>query len=257
MSLIASLALAAASTGPVLPHCSWDRPGVNPFTGDVVAAVDRYKDIPEPVRARLKKRMQERSYDEFVSIKRDAITGKAQYSSDIRDMHFGSGSVCKTVSRSKWTDKTEERGLVYCEESHCILVPTVCRNVSRITRLESRQPVAAQARDTQMASATSEEVPETELITEAPAAGVPALRVSEQAAPSFNALAMMGSGGLPIISGTPQGPGFPGTGLVPPGPPSIEVPPTPAVPEPSSWAMMLLGVLGLMAARRWAVRSGQ
>jgi len=28
----------------------------------------------------------------------------------------------------------QERGLVYCDSGQCILVPTVCRNVSRITR---------------------------------------------------------------------------------------------------------------------------
>ena len=41
MSLIATLALAAS--GLTLPHCSWDRPGVNPFMGDVVLAVDGAK----------------------------------------------------------------------------------------------------------------------------------------------------------------------------------------------------------------------
>jgi hypothetical protein len=25
-------------------------------------------------------------------------------------------------------------GLVYCEQEHCLIVPTVCRNVSRVTR---------------------------------------------------------------------------------------------------------------------------
>ena len=37
MSIIATLAL-AVSAGSTLPACSWDRPGVNPFMGDVVAA---------------------------------------------------------------------------------------------------------------------------------------------------------------------------------------------------------------------------
>jgi hypothetical protein len=51
MSLIATLAL-AVSAGSALPECSWDRPGVNPFMGDVVAAVDRYQDIPAAPRER-------------------------------------------------------------------------------------------------------------------------------------------------------------------------------------------------------------
>ncbi len=114
--------------------CSWDRPGHNPFMGNVVAAIDRYSDIPTDVRVRLKQRMQARQYDEIVDIRRDSIHGKADYQPTIRDMHFGLDRVCAQVSRTGWTPQMHERGLVYCESGHCILVPTVCRNVSRIER---------------------------------------------------------------------------------------------------------------------------
>ncbi|MDM4767043.1 MHFG family PEP-CTERM protein [Pelomonas sp. SE-A7] len=138
MFLIGKLLLAVSAstaTPAALPQCSWDRPGVNPFMGDVVAAVDRYKDIPADIRDKLKQRMEVRAFDEMVDIRRDSIEGKGRYLPEIRDMHFGKGGVCKTVSRNKWTAQTLERGLVYCEEGYCVLVPTVCRNVSRITRL--------------------------------------------------------------------------------------------------------------------------
>jgi hypothetical protein len=131
---LAALLTASAAFPATLPTCSWNQPGHNPFVGDVVAAVDRYQDIPAPVRARLKARMASRSYDEIVDIRRDAIVGKARYRPEIRDMHFGSGQVCGTVNRVQWHNDAQERGLVYCEAGHCILVPTVCRNVSRITR---------------------------------------------------------------------------------------------------------------------------
>ena len=64
---------------PTVLHdaCSWNRPGVDPFMGDVVAAVDRYRDIPADVRARLKTRMAKRQYDDLVSIRRDSIDGRA------------------------------------------------------------------------------------------------------------------------------------------------------------------------------------
>ena len=130
----------AAQAGPALAHCSWDRPGLRPFMGDVAAAVDRYTDIPYEVRARLKARMAERDFDEFVTIERDAIVGRRQYEAGIREMHFGDGRVCNVVTRSKWSAQMRERGLVYCEQDHCILVPTVCRNVSRITRLAVAAP---------------------------------------------------------------------------------------------------------------------
>jgi hypothetical protein len=151
MSLLLATALLAAPA--TLPSCSWDRPGVNPFVGDVVAAVDRYADIPADVRSKLKARMAKRQYDEIATITRTAISGKARYEGAIRDMHFGAGQVCQTVTRSRWSEQHQERGLVYCESGHCIIVPTVCRNVSRITRLEARAeapeapPIAQAAMD--------------------------------------------------------------------------------------------------------------
>lgn len=123
-----------ASTAP-LPTCSWDRPGANPYVGDVVAAVDHYTDIPVSVRARLKQRMAARDYDEVAAIGRDSIVGEDRYGAEIRDMHFGRGDLCRSVTRTKWRKDAIERGLVYCESDHCIIVPTVCRNVSRIKRL--------------------------------------------------------------------------------------------------------------------------
>jgi hypothetical protein len=103
--------------------------------GNVVQAVERYTNIPLDVRDRLKRRMEARQYDEIVTIRRDSITGVHRYGADIRDMHFGAGRVCRTVTRTAWAPSAVERGLVYCEGEHCIVVPTVCRNVSRITRL--------------------------------------------------------------------------------------------------------------------------
>ncbi len=188
MSLL--LISALAISGPVQTLCSWDRPGVNPFMGDVVASVDRYQDIPAAVRAKLKLRVAQRRYDELVTIKRDSIAGAYDYA-DLRDMHFGQGSVCQTVTRAKWTDQMQERGLVYCEDSHCLIVPTVCRNVSRITRVPHRQ---AQTREP-AGPPESLNVPfaaggaaSGELLFEAPAAG---------AGPSFASLAQGDPIGLP------------------------------------------------------------
>jgi hypothetical protein len=126
------LGFGPAQAQGTLARCSWDRPGHNPFMGDVVAAVDRYADIPADVRQRLKARMAGRQYDDLVVIRRDSVVGQRQYEPAIRDMHFGAGSVCREVTRDRWHEKQEERGLVFCDSGHCVLVPTVCRNVSRI-----------------------------------------------------------------------------------------------------------------------------
>jgi PEP-CTERM motif len=150
MSLVLSLALAASSAmTPVtasLPSCSWDRPGHRAFMGDVVAAVDRYQDIPAVVRERLKARMAARRYDDIARIGRDTIAGRYSYTNELRDMHFGEGQVCARVTRERWTADAHERGLVYCDSGHCIIVPTVCRNVARVTRLPDRV-AAADAED--------------------------------------------------------------------------------------------------------------
>ena len=103
---------------------------------------NRYTDIPAEVRERLKARMVKRQYDEIATIRRDSITGRHRYSDEIRDMHFGQGRVCRTVTRTRWAPDTVERGLVYCEAEHCVIVPTVCRNVSRVSRLKG-EPVSA------------------------------------------------------------------------------------------------------------------
>lgn len=238
-SIIASIALAASTAS--LPQCSWDKPGANPFMGDVVAAVDRYRDIPAPVRAKLKARMQARQYDEIALITRDAITGKAEYGADIRDMHFGAGSICQTVTRSKWTAQAQERGLVYCEDGHCILVPTVCRNVSRITRKVAPPPPA------QTAAAD----PQTELEMEPPGAGIVAGGATPSS-PSFADLANP-TPTTRFSALTPTSAVIPGGGTdVPSLPPT-----TPPVPEPETWALLLSGlvVVAWVAKRRSGSRS--
>ncbi|MEF7617186.1 MHFG family PEP-CTERM protein [Aquincola sp. MAHUQ-54] len=236
-------------------NCSWDKPGHNPFMGDLVAAVDRYSDIPPDVRARLKKRMATREYDDLVTIQRDSIAGKQIYESGIRDMHFGTNRVCGTVTRDKWSPAMQERGLVYCESGHCILVPTVCRNVSRITRASGGGGGAASGPG--------------ELTFDPPAAGQPAVAeapadpLDELPPPSAGPLALPGTG----LAEVPQGPAdivapnpfYPGSPLSPGGPiyvptpplvPPGSLPPTPAVPEPGTWLMMAGGIALLTLYRQ-------
>ena len=282
--LLATLSLAplpASAKGiaraDVLDNCNWNRPGVDPFMGDVVAAVDRYTDIAPPVREQLKERMRARQYDEIVVISRDAIRGKGNYNARISDMHFGPGRVCRNVTRAGWNEQMQERGLVYCVQGQCILVPTICRNVSRITQAPASAPPASGAAPGGAAPGGAAPVAAAPAAPEA--AGVPLIDNPD----ALRGGSFTGGAMPPEVSGTPilpfdyirnvggiappagmggGGGGGGGGGSLPPEPrgSSIIVPPTvilptlpptgpnvlPAVPEPHTWAM-LLGGLALVA----------
>lgn len=260
MSLLATLAL-AASVGTTLPQCNWDRPGANPFMGDVVAAVDRYTDIPAATRSKLQARMKARQYDEIALIQRDGIQGQSRYESEIRDMHFGAGAVCRTVTRSQWTAKMQERGLVYCEDGQCILVPTVCRNVSRIRRAAPPAAVAP-SQSINLASSTREGAAEAlPLEFEAPGAGplaaggTPDSFANRAGLPGTAPGFASDSGGLGAPGGaspnTSLGGGGGQPGLIETGIPALpgrvaqaSLPTdTPAVPEPHTALLLALGLL--------------
>jgi hypothetical protein len=289
--MLVTLALACGAHGPAFAadnampptiafaSCSWDHPGVNPFMGDVVAAVDRYRDIAPDVRERLKARMVKREYDDLVSIRRDSIVGRGgyDYGSTIREMHFGTHQLCHAVTRASWSPAMEELGLVYCESGQCILVPTVCRNVSRITR----SGVADQAAEGPSVLAAPP-------IAEAPVSDVPVAEglppidwfgpagagappgIGAPAEGSFGEVASAGPGTpvgfangtyafLPAVIGGVAG-GV--TGASRGGGPDLSARSTSpfapngggvttaAVPEPQTWAMVLFGLALLMSSAR-------
>ena len=271
------LALGAAAGNPSIDAmpatltfdtCSWNHPGVNPFMGDVVAAVDRYTDIPADVRARLKARLAKREYDDLVSIRRDSIRGSGghDYGSAIREMHFGTHQLCHAVTRAEWTPAMQERGLVYCEGGHCILVPTVCRNVSRITRQdvgnESAEalpplegPLAAVA---DPLLAMGDDLPPIEWFGPT-GAGAPALAGAPAEGGSGGGTFAAGSGsGFVGASGGGVTSGFSSANAASPaGSVRPETPAVAAVPEPQTWALMLAGLAALRMAQRRVRARGQ
>ncbi|WEF34164.1 MHFG family PEP-CTERM protein [Pseudoduganella chitinolytica] len=134
------IAAALAATLSVSATCSWNRPGVDPYRGDTATALAHYPDIPAAQRKVLLDKITAGTPDDRVAIRRDAIVGDGRYDPAIRDMHFGKARMCGTVDRSRWTEARSEPGAVYCADQHCILVPRICGNVSRITRRAKAAP---------------------------------------------------------------------------------------------------------------------
>lgn len=127
-------ALAIAASVQVIPSCDWTNRGEDKYMGDVPSAVDTYTDIPLDIRSALKAKMQDpRGYDDIAHLTRDAHKSERWIYAPPTMMHFGDGRrVCAKLDISRWrADDRGERGLVYCVGGYCVIVYTVCRNVSR------------------------------------------------------------------------------------------------------------------------------
>lgn len=131
----------AALAATIIASCPWPDRGLDRYMGDVPSAVDTYTDIPKPVREILKARMQDpRQYDDIAHLTAAGQRSERWEYSQPTMMHFGDGrKICATIDVSMWAPTDPgERGLVYCESGHCVIVYTVCRNVSRVERLRAR-----------------------------------------------------------------------------------------------------------------------
>jgi hypothetical protein len=232
--------------------------------GDVVAAVDGYRDIPEDVRGRLEARMASRQYDDLVSIRRDGIEGQHGYRYDgtIREMHFGTRELCHSVTRSSWSPAMQERGLVYCDSGQCILVPTVCRNVSRITRaatggdravappLAAAAPAVPAAAEGNASPLAMDDSPsfDSPIAWYGPTgAGISAV-ADASAGSGSNAIPF--DGGAPVV--TSGGGPTQWQSSAPPGAGDGSLPPVTPVPEPQTWALLSMGLVAvaLLKARK-------
>jgi len=257
LQLILSTALVAAPAG-----CSWAHPGANPYRGDPVRALADFDMAPD-TRARLRALMAAHRYTDVATITRDDIAGAHGYT-DLREMHSGHGQVCHgAVDRSAWAADRHERGLVYCTDAVCVIVPTICNNVS----LVSRKPDAAAVLDDtpidispsagpspQPADATATPAP-----TAAPADATPPLDFFPAAEGGGGAptspIGDAGNGGGGQVGGFPGG-GIPIGGgggggdccaigpIIPTGPGAPITPPviTSPGPEAPTWSLLLAGI---------------
>jgi hypothetical protein len=239
---------------------------MNPYRGDPASALSDYA-LPDATRAKLRAMMATRQFTDVAVITRDNIAGRDSYV-DLRGMHSGHGQFCRgPVDRSAWRARHEERGLVYCADDACVIVPTVCNNVALVTR---RQDEAGDPIDIEPAGGPAPAVPEPPGLEPGgpappgiapadlpPPAMLPLLPISpidsgpEPVAPpeSIPGECCCAPGGLPPLSEPPI---FlpPGSGTTPIPP----VPPTAPVAEPSMGLSMLAGLLVLAVRIRALVR---
>lgn len=235
--------LLATATAALLvqPVCSWDRPGVDRYRGTPAAALAHYRDIPAADRAALAQRINAGTPDDMVRISRTAIAGHHQYEARIADMHFGTGRLCRTVTRARWKPAHSEAAAVYCVNGECVLVPEVCGNVSRIRKIVTS--------GTDSPGATGGAPPPPDILPPtlqaAPIPSYPAVP------PSSDELPPWAESAVPFLPVPLLGNPSPGRELSNPMP----LPLAP-VPEPSTWAM-LLGGLAMLALGGWRRRTAE
>ena len=262
-----NLILATVAATAVASGCSWAHPGANPYRGETPAALADFA-MSEATRRQLRVLMRAHRYTDVVTITRDGISGRQKYA-DLREMHSGHGQVCHgSVDRSAWSVTHEERGLVYCVGETCVIVPTVCNNVSLVTRKPDDAPLLGAADepiDISPAAGPPAVTPDV-VVAQAPDAGpldfiappgadTPAgdggsgggFPGSPVGGGSGGGGGPIGGGGVPPCCDTgPIGPGGPGTGS--PGSPPVTSP----VPEVPTGVLLLVGlaVMSALRARR-------
>lgn len=228
----------------MLPACSWNKPGNNPYRGNATEAVSRYIDIPAETRARLIAKIDAGAADDDVVITRDEILGREEYANGITDMHFGRQTICERVTRELWPATAREPAKVYCADGHCLIVPRICKNISRVYMTGGGGASGGSGN----------------LGSEGGASDLPRPRgriplpdgAPEADIDGADAIAQLYSSAPPRIPLTipwrPFGDWTPGMGA-PFGEPENLLPIQP-VPEPAGWLMLVIGAVGLGAWSR-------
>ena len=268
--------LAAVVAAASVSSCSWAHPGANPYRGDPAAALADFA-MPDETRRKLRALMATHRYTDIAIITRDDIVGGERYG-DLREMHSGRGQICHgAVDRSAWSDQVKELGLVYCVDETCVIVPTVCNNVSLVTRKPEQPSPPAQddapidiepsaGLPPPVDSPTMEQGGEQTYPFFPPtsprdgeASGVPDDRWVG-VTPGEPCCFIYGGGGWaypqgePVVPDDPDDPQTPVTPPPTPQPPPPPEPPVPAVPEVPVSALMFAG-LALIVARMRRFRS--
>lgn len=118
-----------------LDNCDWTNPGLDSFRnggGNLGDAIYRLPiDIED--KRKLTTLVEKKDYVEMATITQKGIEGFYYKYDNLRYMAFGRNKICRNV-KMNWEPARVERGLVYCTPKVCVIIPTVCNNISLIDR---------------------------------------------------------------------------------------------------------------------------
>lgn len=130
-ALLIVLLVPGVSIGATLTHCSWEKPGANPYTGSTEEALARFA-IPSANKKELLEKIKNWLPDERFEIGKGRVESGNYTFSPLVLMHFGDGDMCWGVDTSTWRANHVERGNLYCSGVYCVGVPDVCGNVTQL-----------------------------------------------------------------------------------------------------------------------------
>lgn len=116
-----------------LATCEWN-PGINRSIVSIETAAKRVR--PED-RSLIVSQFNAKSYNDVVEIRKNSITGTAQYSAVIRNMNFGTGRVCKVITRSKWKQKDVVSAIVFWINGRSYGYASACGNLFELDMVRS------------------------------------------------------------------------------------------------------------------------
>ena len=246
-AIIVTLIAYAFANNAQANTCDWNNPGANRYTGNQAEALNNYKDIPQEIRTILKEKINAHQYDDHITISRIGMVGKQNYANG-RDMHWGQNKMCKgEFNISKWNYMHTENALVYTYKGYSIAIPSVCGNVFRLDLMAggnlSTGGSGIPEKENFVPTVTPtepEQTPEVEQGGSTPfqSSTVPTVNWPSDK-PQQNGL--VPDRGREFMPAPPM-PITPAFVFVKPQDPIVSIPVVPAVPEPSTYALMLLGL---------------
>lgn len=114
-----------------LTACNWDNPGHDPYTNTVSAALSQFS-IPAAHKNVIEAQIKAGANTGMVFITKDGLVSPDRNLSTFMMMTFGKNKMCYGVERTRWADSHYEPAKLYCSGDYCVMIPTVCGNITQV-----------------------------------------------------------------------------------------------------------------------------